>query len=137
MSEIDEIKKILREQRIDQWDIYVEEAEQYEIQLRNFDVETVRGPVTNSGYSIRVIKPKNKKVGIGIGTGNNVQPEHIRRCLDTASIGADITEFPGYAMPKPRVFTTVKIADPEIMSNAEVVVKDKAEQLQSDRKSVV
>lgn len=131
MSEIDEIQKILREQRIDQWDIYVEEAEQYEIQLRNFDVETVRGPVTNSGYSIRVIKPKNKKVGIGIGTGNNVQPEHIRRCLDTASIGADITEFPGYAMPKPKVFTTVKIADPKIMSDAEVVVKDKAEQLQS------
>jgi PmbA protein len=131
MSEMNSIRKILREQRIDQWDIYVEEAEEYEIQLRNFDVEVVRGPVTNSGYSVRVMKPKNKKVGIGIGTGNNLQPEHIRRCLNTASIGADITEFPGYIMPKPKAFSTVKIADPEIISDAESVVKDKAEQLQS------
>jgi predicted Zn-dependent protease len=131
MSEIDSIKKILREQKIAHWDIYVEEAEQYEIQLRNFDVETERGPVKNSGYSVRIIKPKNKKIGIGIGTGNILQPEHIRRCLNTASIGASITEFPGYIMPKPKAFPTVKIADHKIMSDAESVVKDRVEQLLS------
>jgi len=131
MSEIDVIKKILREEGIDQWDIYLEKPEQCEIQLRNFDVEAVRGPVTNSGYSVRVIKHKNKKVGIGIGTGNNVQPEQIRRCLNTASIGANLTEFPGYIMPKPKTLSPVKIADPKIISDAESVVKDKAEQLQS------
>lgn len=131
MSEIEAIRKILQEQKIGQWDIYVEKAEQYEIQLRNFNVEAVRGPVTNSGYSVRVIKPKNKKAGIGIGTSNSVQPEEVRRCLNTASIGADITEFPGYIMPRPKAFSTVKIADPEIMSDAESVVKDKTEQFQS------
>lgn len=131
MSGIDAIRKILQEQRIDKWDIYFEEAEQYEVQLRNFDVEAVRGPVTNSGYSLRVMKSKNKKVGIGIGTGNNMQPEYIRRCLTTASIGADITEYPGYIMPKPKAFSAVKIADPKIMSDPESAVKDKTEQLQS------
>lgn len=131
MSEIEAIRKMLREQRIDQWDIYVEEAVQYEIQLRNYEVETIRGPVMNSGYSVRVIKPKNKKVGIGIGTGNNVRPDSVRRCLHTASIGADITEFPGYVMPKPEASRSVKIADPAITSDAESVVREKAEQLQS------
>src|SRR4030043_301430 len=99
MSEIDSIQKILQQENISQWDIYVETAEEYEVQLRNFDVETVRGPITNSGYAVRVMVPKNKKVGIGIGTGNSLQPSQIKKCLDTASVGARITEFPGYAIP--------------------------------------
>lgn len=131
MSEIDSIQKILREQKISQWDIYVEKAEEYEVQLRNFDVETIRGPVTNSGYAVRVIVPKNKKVGIGIGSGNSVQSSSIKKCLDTASVGARITEFPGYTLPKPANYRTIRVADPKITSRAEAVVKDKAEELVS------
>jgi len=129
MSEINSIQKILREERIGQWDIYVETAEEYDVQLRNFDVETVRGPITNSGYAVRVIKPKGKKVGIGIGSGNSLRPAHIKRCLETASIGARITEYPGYTLPKPAKYPTAKVADPKIISDAETVVKDKAEEL--------
>lgn len=129
MSEIDSIQRILREQNISQWDIYVEKAEEYEVQLRNFDVETIRGPITNSGYAVRVIVPRNKKVGIGIGTGNSVRPSNVRKCLDTASVGARITEFPGYILPKPAKYGIIRVADPKITSNAEAVVKDKAEEL--------
>jgi len=129
MSEINSIQKILREKHIGQWDIYVEKAEEYDVQLRNFDVEIVRGPNTNSGYAVRVIKPKDKKVGIGIGSGNSLRPAHIKKCLETASIGARITEYPGYALPKPAKYPTVKVADSKITSDAESVVKDKAEEL--------
>lgn len=131
MSETNSIQKILREEQIGQWDIYVESAEEYEVQLRNFDVEDVRGPITNSGYAVRVVLPKGKKVGIGIGTGNSVQPEHVRRCLNAASVGARITEFPGYLLPKPTKYPAVKVADPKIASNPETVVKDKTEELLS------
>jgi predicted Zn-dependent protease len=132
MSDTSAIKRILKEEKIDQWDIYVEEAEEYEIQLRNFDVEVTRGPVKNSGYAVRVIKPKNPKVvGIGIGTGSSLEPARVRRCLDTACVGAGITEFPGYALPRPAKYSTVKIADPKIVSKAEAVVKDKTEELLS------
>jgi PmbA protein len=129
MSEINQIQKILREERIGQWDIYVETAEEYDVQLRNYDVEAVRGSITNSGYAVRVIKPKDKKVGIGIGSGNSLRPAHIRRCLDTASVGARITEYPGYVLPKPAKYPTAKVADAKIISDAETVVKDKAEEL--------
>jgi PmbA protein len=131
VNEMDTIQKILKEQKIDQWDIYVGEAEEYEIQLRNFDVETVRGPITNSGYAVRVIKRKDKNVGIGIGTGSSMQPERVRKCLRTASVGAKITEFPGYIMPRPKACSAVKTADPKIVSNAESVVRDQAENLLS------
>jgi PmbA protein len=131
MSEISLIQRILKDEKIGEWDIYFEKAEEYEIQLRNFDVEIVRGPVANSGYAVRVIKPKNKKVGIGIGTSDSLRSENIRRCLKTASIGASITEFPGYIMPKPARYLQVKTADCKIVSNAEAVVEDKAEELLS------
>jgi len=131
MSEIDSIQRILREENIGQWDIYVEKAEEYEVQLRNFDIETVRGPLTNFGYALRVIVPKEKKVGIGIGTGNSLQPSNVKRCLNTASFGAKITEFPGYFTPKPARYAAVRIADPKIVSASEAVVNDKAEELVS------
>jgi PmbA protein len=129
MSEVAAIQKILSEERISQWDIYVERAEEYDVQLRNFDVEAVRGPITSSGYAVRVIEPKDGKVGIGIGSGNSLLPVHVKRCLDTASIGAKITEFPGYILPKPANYRRVKVADPKIVSDAETVVKDKAEEV--------
>jgi len=130
MNATDSIGKILKEEKIDQWDIYVEEAEEYEIQLRNFDVEVTRGPIKNSGYAVRIIKPKsNKAVGIGIGNGNSLEAGRVRKCLDTASVGADITHFPGYALPRPKKYPSVKIADPKIVSNAEAVVKDLTEEL--------
>ena len=129
MSQIDSIQKILRERNVSQWDIYVEAAEEYDIQLRNFDVEAVRGPITNWGYAVRVIEPKNKKVGIGIGTGNSLRPAQIKKCLDAASVGARITEFPGYILPKPAKYSGVKVADPKIASDPETVVKDKTEEL--------
>lgn len=131
MSQIDSIRRVLREEGISQWDIYVETAEEHEVQLRNFDVEDIRGPITNSGYAVRVIQPKGKKVGIGIGTGNSVQSGPIKRCLTAASVGARITEFPGYVMPKPAKYPSVKVADSEITSNPETVVKDKAEEIVS------
>jgi PmbA protein len=129
MSEINQIQKILKEERISQWDIYVETAEEHDVQLRNYDVEAVRGPITNSGYAVRVIKPKDKKVGIGIGSGNSLKRAHIRRCLDAASIGARITEYPGYVLPKPAKYRAAKVADPRITSDPETVVKDKTEEL--------
>jgi PmbA protein len=131
MSQIDSIRKVLREEAISQWDIYVETAEEYEVQLRNFDVEDVRGPITNSGYAVRVMKPKDKKIGIGIGTGTSAEHESIRRCLKAASVGARITEFPAYVLPKPTKYSSVKVADSEITSNPETLVKDKAEELVS------
>jgi PmbA protein len=129
MSETDSIQKALRAKGIDEWDIYTEEAEEYEVQLRNFDVEILRGPIRNSGYAVRVIQPKNKKVGIGIGTAASMKPESIARCLDAASVGAKITEFPGYVMAKPSEYRSVKVADPKITSDAEAVVRDKSEEL--------
>jgi PmbA protein len=129
MSEIDKIQKILREERIGQWDIYVETAEEHDVQLRNYDVESVRGPITNSGYAVRVIRPKNKKVGIGIGSGNSLRSAQIRKCLDTASIGARITEYPSYLLPKPAKYPAARVADPKITSDAETVVRDKVEEL--------
>ncbi len=131
MSETDSIRKAFREKGIDQWDIYVEQAEEYEVQLRNFDVEIVRGPVRNAGYAVRVVKAKGKKVGVGIATGASTEPESVARCLEAASIGAEITEFPGYAMPKPSDYPAVKISDPKITSNAEALVLDEAEELVS------
>ena len=129
MSEIDSIQKTLKQQGISQWDVYVETAEEYEVQLRNFDVETVRGPITNSGYAVRVMVPKNKKVGIGIGTGNSLEPSQVKKCLDTAAVGARVTEFPGYAIPKPSKYADVKVADSKITSAPETVVKEKTEEL--------
>lgn len=140
MNEIDSIEKVVKEQMVSQWDIYVENAEEYEIQLRNFQVEVMRGPIENSGYAIRVVKPKGKKVGIGIGTGSTVESAHIKKCLETAQIGAETTEFPGYNPSQKKKYQLVKTADPKIESGAESVVEDKAEQLISllkDSKSVV
>lgn len=129
MIDTDSIEKILRQEKIGQWDIYVEKAEEYDVQLRNFDVEVLRGPITNFGYAVRVMKPRNKKVGIGIGVGNSLQPAHIKKCLDTASVGAEVTEFPGYNMAKPSRYPPVKVADRRIVSDAEALVKDKTEEL--------
>jgi PmbA protein len=140
MNEIASIEEIAREQKVGQWDIYIEKAQEYEIQLRNFQVEVMRGPIENFGYAIRVIKPKGKKVGIGIGTGNIVESSNIRKCLETALIGAETTEFPGYKPSLNRKYQTVKVADPKIESDAESIVKDKAEQVISllkDSESVV
>ncbi len=131
MSEIDSIKKILNEKKVDEWDIYVEKALEHEIQLRNFELEIVRGPVTNFGYAVRVIKRKKDKVGIGIGTETSLSPTRIRKCLETASVGANITEFPGYVLPKPNKYPSVQIADSKLVSNAENVVEDKTEELLS------
>jgi PmbA protein len=129
MSDTGLIEKVMKDSKIPQWDIYVEKAETHDIQLRNFNVEIVRGPVTNFGYAVRVFKPKGKKTGIGIGTGNSLLPGHVRKCVDTASVGAQITEFPGYNLPKPSKYPNVKVVDPKISSDAENIVKDKVEEL--------
>jgi PmbA protein len=131
LSEIGFVEKVLRDKKIDQWDIYVEKAETHDVQLRNFDVEIVRGPITNFGYAVRVLKTKGKKIGIGIGTGNSLLLGHVRKCVETASVGARITEFPGYNLPKPSKYPHVKVADPKISSDAENIVKDKVEELVS------
>ncbi len=131
MSETDSIQKALKEERIAQWDFYTEKVEEFEVQLRNFDVEVVRGPIANSGYAVRVISPKDKKVGIGIGVGKSLQPAEIKNCIQTASIGARISEYPNYALPTPKKYPHVKTADPKIVSNAEGLVKDRAEELVS------
>jgi PmbA protein len=129
LSETDSIENVLRQEKVGQWDIYVEKAEEYDVQLRNFDVEVLRGPITNFGYAVRVMKPRNKKVGIGIGIGNSLQSSHVKKCLDTASAGAGITEFPGYSLPKPSQYPQVEVADYRIASDAEALLKDKAEEL--------
>jgi predicted Zn-dependent protease len=131
MSETESIQKVLREQKVNQWDIYAERAKEYEIQFRSFEVEAVRGPITNSGYAVRVIRPKGKKIGMGIGTGNSLRPAAIKRCLKAAFIGSRISEFPGYILPKPAKYPSVKVEDPKITSRAETIVKDKAEELMS------
>jgi len=131
MSEIDPIKKILNEEKIGEWDIYIEEAVEHEIQLRNLDIEIIRGPIANFGYAVRVIKRRKDKVGIGIGAGNSLKPVNIRRCLETASVGSRITEFPGYILPKPKRYPLVKITDFNIISSAETVLEDKVEELVS------
>ncbi len=129
MNETSSIEPILRQEKISQWDIYVEKAEEYEVQLRNFDVEIFRGPITNFGYAIRTMKPRENKVGIGIGVGSSLHPAQIKRSLNTASVGAGITEFPGYSLPKPSKYSQVKVADHRIVSDAETLVTDKVEEL--------
>jgi PmbA protein len=131
MSEIKSIKKVLKEEKVAEWDIYAEKSEVNEIQLRNYDIEIIRGPVKNFGYAVRTIKRKKGNVGIGIGASTSLEHADIKRCLETAVIGSRITAFPGYAMPKPKKYPSVKIADPKIVSDAESVVKDKVEELLS------
>jgi predicted Zn-dependent protease len=129
VSETETIERFLTAEKVDEWEIYSTRVEEHEVHLRNLDVEIVRGPLTNFGYAVRVFKRKKKKVGIGLSTGNALHPTAIRRSINTALVGAKITEFPGYTLPTPQRYASVKIADAQIIASPEGILADKVEEI--------
>lgn len=115
------------------WDLYGQEAEIGEAHLRGLDIESLRIPIRNWGYSIRIFK-QMEKVGIGLASGSSLDTNKIDEVVGLAEHISRSIKVPAYTLPLPSKYSSVKISDPKITKNPEEVVMASVERVRNGLK---
>lgn len=131
MSGIERVKELLVNNKLEDWDIYTQKVREAEVHLRGREVESVRYPLENFGYTVRVIKERRGGVGLGLAPGNNFSTEGVTRTVNQALKNASLTRLDKYSLPSAGKYPRVEIKDPAILKDPVNVVLSKAEELRS------
>ncbi|WEU40344.1 MAG: TldD/PmbA family protein [Candidatus Odinarchaeum yellowstonii] len=131
MLTISNITKILEENQVKEWEVYVQKTVESEVHLRGNQIEAVRDNLENIGYTIRVLKKNSRGVGLGSASNVTITETGFNETVKTALKNAALTHLPIYNFPEPQKYPETKILDGEIMKKPIETLLDKAEQLKS------
>lgn len=83
------------------WEVFADEAQRYEVHLNGTRIELVRGPISIEGYGLRVLRPRNGKLGTGFQASSDLSDDGIRSTLGEAETVARHAEFPAASVGLP------------------------------------
>lgn len=76
------------------WEVFAEQAERYEVHLNGTRVELVRGPISLTGYSVRLLRSREGKTATGFQASTDLSEAGIGKAVEQAETVARHTEFP-------------------------------------------
>lgn len=104
---------LFRRAEAPEYDIYTLKATSNEVQLRGFDIEAVREPIQNVGYTVRVVSRDGELVGIGASSCSS--EAKLERCIKRAkSLSRLNMQRIKYEFPAPKPLPRVRAVDPAI-----------------------
>lgn len=83
------------------WDVFAERVRRYEIHLNGRSVEMTRGPIELEGYGLRVLRPREGKVGSGFQASTDLTDAGVRTALADAETIARHAAFPAKSVELP------------------------------------
>jgi predicted Zn-dependent protease len=100
------------------WEVFGERIRRYEVHLTEDRVEMVRAPVLLEGYSVRLFRPSEGQMGVGVTASTDLSPEGIDAAVETAAATARFARFPTRRVELPGTATrppsAVVTTDPEL-----------------------
>jgi PmbA protein len=113
MTKMGKHEKLFRKAKVDEYDLYALKATANEVQLRGFDIEAVREPIENLGYTVRVVSREGALVGIGASSCSS--ESRLEQCISRAKFLSTLNmQKIKYEFPGPKPMPSVKIVDPTI-----------------------
>jgi PmbA protein len=113
MNKMGKFASLFRGAGVAEYDIYTIRTTANEVQLRGFDIEAVREPINNVGYTVRVISREGVLVGIGASSCSS--DLKLERCIQRAkSLSALNMQKIRYEFPSPKPLPQVETVDPSI-----------------------
>jgi TldD protein len=83
------------------WDVFAQRLRRYEIHLVGRRVELLRGPILLSGYGIRVLRPANGGIQVGVGSSNDLTEAGMAAAVERASAASRFASFPAASVTLP------------------------------------
>ena len=83
------------------WEVYAERIRRYEVHLNGASIEMIRGPVALEGYGVRVLRPREGKLGAGFQASTDFSEAGIAATVEDAESIARHSEFPARSVALP------------------------------------
>ena len=83
-EKIELIEKVLRANKVQEYEIYLTERKAYESIFLKKKVDKERD-VNSFDYVLRILNQRGNKTGIGIVKGNSIIPQEIEHNIDTCN----------------------------------------------------
>jgi predicted Zn-dependent protease len=114
------VADVLRDRLPADWTVFGERSVHHEVHLNGRKIEMVRGPISLSGYAVRVFRPRDGALGIGSASSNRLTPDGIRAAGDSAEALARHASFPAPSIELPSEHGT-----PELPDAVDAAVRDR------------
>jgi predicted Zn-dependent protease len=76
------------------WDVFAERTRRFEIHLNGPRIELIRGPIVLEGYGVRLLRPREKTLGIGFQASTDLSERGVKAAVEDAELVARHAEFP-------------------------------------------
>jgi len=120
--------KLFKIAGVKEYDLYTLKATVYEVQLRGFDIEIVRGPVESIGYTCRALSRRGKLTGQGRSSCSN--SAKLKECIESAKYLSSLNlPETKYEFPSAKKDKQAKIADNHILKGGPQAVQTYAKRL--------
>ena len=120
--------KLFKKAGVEEYDIYTLKATVNEVQLRGFEIETIRGPVESIGYTVRVLSRKGKLTGLGQSSCS--ENSKLEKCINDSKYLSQLNlQKTKYEFPSGKKDKETKIADSQILKGSEELVQTYADSL--------
>jgi predicted Zn-dependent protease len=83
------------------WEVYGERARRYEVHLNGTRTEMIRAPVEVEGFGIRVFRPSEEKMGVGVAASTSRSDASVLAALEMAESLARHSSFPARRIDLP------------------------------------
>ena len=93
------------------WDIFGERAERYEVHLNGTTREMLRAPIRLEGVGLRVLRPREGKLGTGFAATSDRSPESLARAIEDAEATSRFSRFPAAQVELPSQATSSDAVD--------------------------
>ena len=114
---------LFKKENVSEYDVYSIKATLNEIQLRGFDIETIRDPVINVGYTVRALSRDG--ILTGIGSASCSQKSRLENCIRNAKFLSTLNlQKIKYEFPAPKPVTRVNIMDKVIKEDPIQAITD-------------
>ncbi len=120
--------KLFKKTGVEEYDLYTLRATVNEVQLRGFEVETIRGPVESIGYTVRALSRKGRLVGLGQSSCS--ESSKLEKCINDSKYLSKLNlQKTNYEFPSAKKDKETKIVDSQIFKGGEESVQTYASSL--------
>jgi predicted Zn-dependent protease len=83
------------------WEIFGERLHRYELHLAGDRIEMRRGPIELVGFALRLFRPQNGALGVGVAASSDLSASGVERARAAAEASTRYSRFPARAVQLP------------------------------------
>ncbi len=102
------------------WDLVGERARRFELHFQGREIELERGPITIEGYGVRLIRPRDGRLGVGFQASTDLSREGVAAAAELAATVSRHAEFPAKTVELPDgrpAGAAVDVVDPALWAD--------------------